>query len=69
VSTLEGVDVRRLRLKAGDTIVLTPRIRITRQQAADLRASAQRQWPNHDVVVLDGLDITVVEPLDTPPTE
>jgi hypothetical protein len=68
MSTIEGADVRRLRLKPGDTIVLSTHARITPQIAADLKRSAEARWPDHPIVILERLDIAVVE-LDTPPAE
>jgi hypothetical protein len=53
--TLKGVEVKRLHLKPGDQIVLKTHDRITPQIAADIKASAKRQWPNHEIVVLDRL--------------
>lgn len=64
---LRGTELSIIRLRPGDTVVLTCPVTVTMQQAEMIGARAQRAWPDHRVVVItNGVYVTAVRPEDAP---
>jgi hypothetical protein len=57
---LEDVDVRVLRLKPYDKLVVTTPDRLTKQQALQLKDAIERHLPGHEVLIFSaGLQLEV----------
>jgi hypothetical protein len=67
MKSLKGVDVRRLRLKPGDHIILSTPDRITPTEAMQIKEAAEDRWPGYPITVLNHMDIAVL-PSPLPPT-
>lgn len=65
---LKGTQVRRLRLKPGDHIVLTVTGRSSRHHIDDIAAMAKERWPGYPVTVLSDIQIDVLEAQPGTPT-
>ena len=64
--TLEGVEVRRLRLKPGDHIVLRSHKHLASDECLQIKAAAEQRWPGHPITVLNDMEIDVLEAVPSP---
>lgn len=59
-ASLNGVDVRRLRLKPGDHIVLRTSKPISPRACMDIKKAAEERWPDYPITILNDLAIDVL---------
>lgn len=65
---IELEDVKRLALRPGDVLVVRSSRPLTWEQMDDARALLQRNFPDHEVIVLgQGIDLEVMRPEGPPP--
>ena len=64
LDAVREVEVRRLALKPGDVIVLGTDRPIDNRTADEMRARATEWFPGHDVRVISGASMAIVEPTD-----
>lgn len=53
-------EVRILRLQPGDVVVCTPRRRLSSAEADEVFGQMRKAFPNHQVVVVDEADLSVM---------
>jgi hypothetical protein len=55
----DHVTVKRMALQPGDIVVLKPERPLSNEQGEELRATAKMRFPDHEVIVLNGIDLEI----------